>query len=74
VSCGAREQRWIRVNGQRRASLAPDVAALLSELGHADGAGIAVALNGTVVPRSRWEEQALVADDDVEIVGAVQGG
>ena len=36
--------------------------------------GIAVALNGSVVPRSVWDETALRPGDSVEIVRAMQGG
>ena len=36
--------------------------------------GIAVALNGTVVPRGRWQHERVVEGDSVEIVTAVQGG
>lgn len=37
-------------------------------------AGIAVALNGTVVPMRDWSATELRAGDRVEIVTAVQGG
>ncbi|MCQ9165364.1 MULTISPECIES: sulfur carrier protein ThiS [unclassified Arthrobacter] len=42
----------------------------------ADGGrlGVAVARNADIVPRSQWSATAVVADDDVEIVTAVQGG
>jgi sulfur carrier protein len=54
---------------------AADVAQLLKLLGHAAGnKGIAVAVNGEVVPRSEWDGHRLHAGDEVEIVGAVQGG
>jgi sulfur carrier protein len=36
--------------------------------------GIAVALNGEVVPKSRWEDTPLSPDDRVEIVTAAAGG
>ncbi len=39
-----------------------------------DRPGIAVALNGQVVPRARWAETRLRPDDKVEIIHAVQGG
>jgi sulfur carrier protein len=35
---------------------------------------LAVAVNGAVVRRARWHEQALSAGDDVEIVRPLQGG
>jgi sulfur carrier protein len=36
--------------------------------------GVAVALNGEVVPRSTWEATAVGTGDDVEIVTAAAGG
>ena len=36
--------------------------------------GIAVAVNGDVVPRSLWAERALADGDAVEVLTAVQGG
>lgn len=36
--------------------------------------GVAVAINGQVVPRSKWRDTRVSASDQVEIVGAVQGG
>jgi sulfur carrier protein len=36
--------------------------------------GIAVALNGSVVPRAAWRDTALKPGDSVEIVRARQGG
>jgi sulfur carrier protein len=65
----------IEVNGQSRPLTCPDLADLLAELGYDSGtAGIAVAVNGEVVPRASWARHALRAGDAVEIVGAVQGG
>ncbi len=72
---GGRAGATIRVNGR---SLPLDVSRLsdlLEEMGFEKSAtGIAVALNGHVVPRAEWDRTALAADDAVEIVGAVQGG
>ncbi|GAA5229829.1 sulfur carrier protein ThiS [Arthrobacter cryoconiti] len=36
--------------------------------------GIAVARNADIVPRSQWASTAVEANDNVEIVTAVQGG
>lgn len=36
--------------------------------------GIAIAVNGVVVPRSRWDEFLLREGDRVEVVGAAKGG
>jgi sulfur carrier protein len=35
---------------------------------------VAVAVNGTVVPRSSWTEVALADGDTVEVLTAAQGG
>jgi sulfur carrier protein len=37
-------------------------------------AGIAVAVDGEVVPRSEWERTELRDGQRVEVVGAIQGG
>jgi sulfur carrier protein len=39
-----------------------------------EGRGVAVALDGEVVPRGRWDEVALEDGQRVEVVQAVQGG
>ncbi len=39
-----------------------------------DGRGIAVALDGEVVPRARWDARELADGDHVEVLHAVQGG
>jgi len=36
--------------------------------------GIAVAVNGEVVPKGSWSERTLQVDDRLEIIRAVQGG
>ncbi|MQA73893.1 MAG: sulfur carrier protein ThiS [Solirubrobacterales bacterium] len=36
--------------------------------------GVAVAVDGEVVPRSAWGETALADGQRVEVVGAIQGG
>jgi sulfur carrier protein len=46
---------------------------LLALLG-VDAGGVAVAVNGTVVPKTGWEERRLAEGDAVEIIHAVQGG
>ena len=37
-------------------------------------AGVAAALNETVVPRAQWPSTALAEGDRVEVLTAVQGG
>ena len=39
-----------------------------------DAAGVAVARNGEVVPRSAWPTVELDAGDHIEVLHAVQGG
>jgi sulfur carrier protein len=65
----------IRINGEDEVLSVTTLGALLEEKA-VDVAqrGIAVALNGSVVPRSAWAETALKSGDNVEIVRARQGG
>jgi sulfur carrier protein len=69
------EQATIRVNGENEPLVATTLEALLAEK-TADTAqrGIAVALNGAVVPRAAWSDTELRPGDSVEIVRARQGG
>jgi len=65
----------IEVNGRPLELRAEAVRELLEELGYAIAAGgIAVAVNGEMVPRQRWQIRLLKDGDRVDIVGAVQGG
>jgi sulfur carrier protein len=65
----------IRVNGESEPLAAATLAALLAEKAvDTEQKGIAVALNGAVVPRAAWPQTALRSGDSVEIVRARQGG
>jgi sulfur carrier protein len=65
----------IRVNGQDEPLTSTTLAALLEEKTVDVGQrGIAVALNGSVVPRAEWPTTPLNPGDSVEIVRARQGG
>jgi sulfur carrier protein len=65
----------IRINGRDQPLTAPTLAALLAQMDIApDQRGIAIALNGAVVPRTRWGGTHLAAGDAVEIVRVLQGG
>jgi sulfur carrier protein len=66
----------IYVNGQPREveQTSPLLAVLEVPAGGAAPRGIAVALDGTVVPRARLGETVLHEGAKVEIVTAVQGG
>ena len=50
------------------------VSGLARELGFGDRKGIAVALNGAVVPRSDWDLRKIGAEDRLLIIRATQGG
>jgi sulfur carrier protein len=64
----------IYVNGAAQED-APSVAALLERLGlGAAPRGVAVALDGEVLPRGSWDSQQLPDGARVEVVGAIQGG
>lgn len=63
---------WI--NGQpRELPEAATVADALATLA-APPAGVAVAVDGEVVPRAGWSECLLVSDARIEVLTAVQGG
>lgn len=73
----------IQLNGKpREVTEATTVAALVAAQGEAPapppgapaGFGVAVALNGQVVPRRVWAEVQLAAGDEVRLVRAVAGG
>jgi len=65
----------IKVNGQTEPLAAVTLQALLAEKAVDTGQrGIAVALNGAVVPRAKWPQTQLRAGDTIEIVRARQGG
>ncbi|CAH1662567.1 Sulfur carrier protein [Hyphomicrobiales bacterium] len=64
----------IRVNGEEAALEVATVAELVASHASAEARGIAVALNGAVLPRAKWPETRLTAGDRVEIVRARQGG
>jgi sulfur carrier protein len=65
----------VTLNGEPRALRE---GATVAEAVEASGAesrrGVAVAVDGEVVPRGRWDNQSLSDGQRVEIVQAVQGG
>ncbi|SFR19678.1 sulfur carrier protein ThiS [Poseidonocella sedimentorum] len=63
----------IIVNGEAVESAAPDLAALLTELGKGE-AKVATSINEAFVPRGARGQQALRDGDRVEIVAPRQGG
>jgi len=66
----------VTVNGDRRELPAgATVASVVASLpGAPEGRGVAVAVEGEVVPRARWPSTELPEGARVEVVVAVQGG
>ena len=65
----------IQVNGRWQPLEVDDLGALLSAMGYsADSRGVAVAVNGEVVPKAGWGARRLRSGDSVEIIAATQGG
>ena len=66
----------IVLNGQERALAAPQtLSAALAELDvNGDARGVAVAVDGEVIPRARWQELELAEGARVEVLTAMQGG
>jgi len=65
----------ITINGERR-ELGEEVTieAAVRAAGAPDGRGVAVALDGEVVPRGEWATTEIRAGQQVEVLHAVQGG
>ena len=66
----------VTINGEaRRINPGATVASVVEMLDVAPGArGVAVAVDGEVVTRSRWPDTALRDGATVEVVSAIQGG
>jgi sulfur carrier protein len=66
----------VTVNGDRRElPVGATVATVVAALPNApDGRGVAVAVEGEVVPRAKWSSTAIHEGASVEVVVAVQGG
>jgi sulfur carrier protein len=64
------------LNGERRDldDGATVRAAVAASGASSEGRGVAVALDGEVVPRRRWDDMPLREGQRVEVVQAVQGG
>jgi sulfur carrier protein len=65
----------IEINGVTERVTVQVLGDLLRQRGiESAGHGFAVALNGALVPRARWNETTLRAGDKVDIVRAFAGG
>jgi sulfur carrier protein len=65
----------IFVNGEPRERAGATVADLLADLGVETSArGVAVAVDGEVIPRAEWGERRVNEGERVEALSAMQGG
>lgn len=65
----------VTLNGERREVHEPaTVAAVVLAAGAPDGRGVAVAVDGEVVPRGEWATTRVRDGQQVEVLRAVQGG
>jgi sulfur carrier protein len=65
----------IVLNGEPRERDGATIVELLSDLGVEQRArGVAVAVNGEIVPRAQWPSHHVDTGDRVEAVSAMQGG
>jgi sulfur carrier protein len=65
----------IFVNGEPRERAGATVAELLADLGVETSArGVAVAVDGEVIPRAEWDARRVNEGERVEALSAMQGG
>jgi sulfur carrier protein len=65
----------IFVNGEPRERSGATVAELLADLGVETSArGVAVAVDGEVIPRAEWDARRVNEGERVEALSAMQGG
>ena len=65
----------VTLNGEpREVGEAATIESAVRAIGAPDGRGVAVALDGEVIPRGEWATTALREGQQVEVLHAVQGG
>jgi sulfur carrier protein len=65
----------VTLNGERRELHEPaTIEVAVRAAGAPDGRGVAVALDGEVVPRGQWATTEVREGQQVEVLHAVQGG
>ena len=65
----------IVLNGEQRERDGATIVELLADLGVEERArGVAVAVNGGIVPRAQWPSHRVDTGDRVEALSAMQGG
>jgi sulfur carrier protein len=74
-SAGAAAALSIHVNDEPRTlGASATLGVLVAELGLGGRKGVALAVNGSVVPRAAWPDHALAHGDRVLVIRATQGG
>ena len=65
----------VTINGKPESVTAVTIADVVAAMGKDPaGKGLAVALNGEVVPRRTWAERTITDDDRIELLEAVKEG
>ncbi len=64
----------ITLNGEVVPMTSRVIRGLLAENGVESDRGVAVAVNGEVVPRAEWGQTPVMPNDQIEIVHIVRGG
>jgi sulfur carrier protein len=65
----------VTINGERRdLGRSATIETAVRAVGAPDGRGVAVALDGEVVPRGEWASTEVRDGQQVEVLHAVQGG
>jgi sulfur carrier protein len=65
----------VTINGERRdLGRSATIETAVRAIGAPDGRGVAVALDGEVVPRGEWASTEVHDGQQVEVLHAVQGG
>lgn len=65
----------VKINGEDVATEAATINELIRQQDlKAGDKGVAIAINGSVIPKDRWHEHHLNEEDVIEVVRATQGG
>ena len=69
------QQITVQINGEPRTFTVPvSLLTVLRELDLAERRGIAIAIDGAVVPRTQWPARELAEGERVLVIQATQGG
>ena len=64
----------VYINNEIRQVSSSTLQGILQEQSLSEKKGIAVAVNGTVIPRSAWKDLSVQSNDRLTIIRATQGG